>query len=671
MKKLFLILCVFISVKTFGAIDTNIVKSKISDVTVFFNGAQVTRTAEIKLKKGKHLLIFDELPQEINPASIQIAAIEKCKILSVKHQFKGNNMSEKDQKVLDLEAKVKQFENKIKEIKNKSRAFDLEEKLLLDNSRLNRDNKGSNVKEIKEAADYYRVRLNEIMQGRLLLFSEVEDINKQLQETYKSLNELVSKKLKTYSQIYVAIECESDVSNNIKASYYISSAAWTPSYDFRVDDITKPLVIVYNADVFQTSGENWENVNITLSTNNPSLSGNKPELVAWQVGTNPYQSNNVQKSVSSNLKGKVTEPDNYTSIPYANVVLMKGDQIITGTTTDVDGQYIFKSIPSGLYTLKVSFIGYKGYEIQNLNIQPNMENYHNVVLYANSQNLQEVVVSSNITQIIDKGYTVATDDIKKIPARSAQGMATSVNGFTYDWSDDTQSKFDYMENNSSYERKQKVSTTDYISNSMKSGVTNLEYAIEIPYSIPSDGQNYSIKIKESSLPVIYLYHAVPKLETDVFLSAEITEWNVLNLLSGKINIYYQGTYTGESFIDANNASDTLSVSLGRDKGILIQREGNKEKFDKKTIGSNIKETIAWDITVKNNKDAKIKIIIEDQYPLSYRKTVEVLLMEALNAKIDEKTGKLIWELELNPGDKKVMNFIYSVKYPKYTNLLVE
>ena len=146
-----------------------------------------------------------------------------------------------------------------------------------------------------------------------------------------------------------------------------------------------------------------------------------------------------------------------------------------------------------------------------------------------------------------------------------------------------------------------METANYISNTLKSNVSNLEYVIEIPYTIPSDGEDYSIKIKEVSLTVDYIYHAVPKLDNDVFLTAEIVGWTELNLLSGKSSIYYQGTFTGESYIDANQAGDTLNVSLGRDRNIIVKREGSKEMNDKQILGKNIKETLGWNITVKNNK----------------------------------------------------------------------
>ena len=216
-----------------------------------------------------------------------------------------------------------------------------------------------------------------------------------------------------------------------------------------------------------------------------------------------------------------------------------------------------------------------------------------------------------------------------------------------------------------------VETSNYISNTLKSNVTNLEYTIEIPYSIPSDGEDYSIKIKEVSLTVDYVYHAVPKLENDVFLTAEIVGWTELNLLSGKSSIYYQGTFTGESYIDANQAGDTLNVSLGRDRNIIVKREGSKEMNDKQILGKNIKETLGWNITVKNNKSAKIKIIVDDQFPVSEKKSIEVERLDYSNAKLEDKTGKLSWELQIEPNDKKVVSFKYSVKYPKYVNLMIE
>ena len=119
MKKLIIILTVLISKNALSSVDTIQTKSNITDVTVFFSGAQVTRHAEIKATKGKHLVIVDKLPNEINPQSIQVNGIDNCKILSVKHRLIYPTENKKDKDELDLENKIDLQELKIKEIKNK------------------------------------------------------------------------------------------------------------------------------------------------------------------------------------------------------------------------------------------------------------------------------------------------------------------------------------------------------------------------------------------------------------------------------------------------------------------------------------------------------------------------------------------------------------------------
>ena len=677
MVKILILVALLIVNTAYGSeIDTLLTKSKITNVTVFFSGAQITRNANIKLSKGKHLLLIDKLPQEINSQSIQVEKISNCKILSVKYELKFQNGAKKNADILAIETKIKNLELKIKEIKNKIEVFDLEEKLLLDNSLLSKKNDGSAINDIKLAADYYRNRLNEIRQGKLTSISDADLINDEIQKLNSQLNVINSKDYKTYSQIFVTIDCEKEITTDLKFKYYVSSAGWQPLYDFRVDDITKPLSIVYNADVFQSTSEDWKNVNIKLSTNNPSLSGNKPELSTWYIDR---KNSNVNKQISngiSTLKGTILDNETNEAIPFAYIKVMNGNETITEGMSDFDGNYTIKPINSGRYIVKVSSIGYNTTQTSDVYLTSDEVVYLDFKLNSSVINLEEVQVSTYKKPLISRdesssGGTVSSESIAKMSGRSATTVAgvysksKPLYNLRGSRSEGSTAYIDGIKANNN------IVSTNYISNTLKTTVTNLEYSIEIPYTIPSDGENYSLKIKEVSLPVNYIYHAVPKLDNDAFLTAEITDWSQLNLLSGKSSIYYQGTFTGESFIDVNQANDTLNISLGRDKNIFVKRDGNKELFDKRVIGNYIKETIAWDITVKNNKDNKIKIIIEDQFPVSEKKSIEIEQLESSNAKLDAKTSKLNWTLELEPNEKKVLQYKYSVKYPKFSNLIIE
>ena len=106
--------------------------------------------------------------------------------------------------------------------------------------------------------------------------------------------------------------------------------------------------------------------------------------------------------------------------------------------------------------------------------------------------------------------------------------------------------------------------------------TNLEFNITIPYDIPSDSKQYTINIQDFSLPATYEYYCAPKLDREAFLLARITGWENYNLLSGEINLFFEGTYVGKSHLNVRNTNDTLDLSLGRDKGIVVTRVKMKD-----------------------------------------------------------------------------------------------
>lgn len=668
MKKILLILSLLITVNSYSnEIDTLKLNSQIKDVTVFFDGAQITREVKINIVKGKHLLVFEKLPAEINPQSIQIENNQKGEILSVKHVLSHPN--EKSKIVLEYDEKIKQQEIKIKEVANKISVYKIEEKILLDNSILNKKSEGSTITEIREASIFYRSKLNEIKQNKLKLVIELDLIKEKIQELYLELNKKVLQENKTYSKISFVIDCETAINSNFRISYYVSSAAWAPLYDFRVKDIKEPLNLVYNANIFQSTGEDWKNVNLTLSTNRPSLSNSKPELATWFINRrNSYKKKNIIEGQSA-LKGKVSDRETEEPIPFANIVVYKDGKMITGSTTDFDGRYTIKPIASGYYDVRVTYIGYENIEMKGVVLNADKITFQDFKIKPSAALLQEVQIVDYMVPLIDKdesfsGRTITAEEISKMPGRS-------VNSFTSTYGDDRGSRNDNVVLGD--ELGSKSDNVVYFVDGYESNtnITSLEYKINIPYTIPSDGNDYNVKIKEVKVPVEYVFYSTPKLDKDVFIIAEINNWSILNLLSGKSSIYYKGTFTGQSEINANSTEDTLKISLNRDKNIIVERTLLKEKNEKLFIGKNIKETINWSIIIKNNKANKIKIIIEDQFPISENKSVEIERIEYSNGKVNDKTGQVVWELELKPNEKKELILKYLVKYPKYMDLTVE
>ena len=199
---------------------------------------------------------------------------------------------------------------------------------------------------------------------------------------------------------------------------------------------------------------------------------------------------------------------------------------------------------------------------------------------------------------------------------------------------------------------------------LKQGMLNTNFEIDLPYDITSNGLAHSINIKEAEIQSNLKNYAVPKLDADAYLLAEITNWENLDLILGNANIIMDDTYIGKSFIDPNTTADTLNLSLGKDKRVGVKRTLIKDASTSKTKDANTKQTFTYELLVKNNKVKDINIVLKDQYPLTNIKEIETELIDDGGAAVNTELGVVTWKLNLKPGESKKVRFIYTVKYPK-------
>jgi len=195
-------------------------------------------------------------------------------------------------------------------------------------------------------------------------------------------------------------------------------------------------------------------------------------------------------------------------------------------------------------------------------------------------------------------------------------------------------------------------------------VTSRIYSIDLPYTVLSNNKPFHVAIKKASVAAKYIYMAVPKLDPDAFLTAEIHDWEDLELLNGEAQLFFEGTYQGQVYIDTRTIQDFLRLSLGRDKNVVLLRTKIKD-FSKNKFLSDKKEiAMGYEIGIKNNKQAPIDIIVEDQLPLSTQKEIEVKTDDISGAHLDATTGKLRWTLRLSPKEDRKLALKYRISCPK-------
>lgn len=624
MKKLILLIAL-VQTLSLSAQEKNEreISSEVSKVSVFFENAQITRQKKLTVNAGKTILKFVDLSPYIQAKSVQAKLKGNVTVQMVNHQLNYLDNLEKSAELIKLEADYRSLEHEISVEQAHVSVIDEEIIFLMENRKIGGKNQELSVANLKEASQFYSARLTTLKLERIGRQKKVSDLNIKLQNLRKQMNTLSAKKEYPSGEVLISVESKSQETVSVELSYLVDNAGWYPSYDVRAKSIEDPLEIIYKANVHQNTKVDWDNVELTFSSNNPGLSGSAPELLTYFLN---YGSVPPNYKVSINeVSGRVLDSQGY-PIPGTNVVV-KGSTI--GTLTDMNGNFSL-AIPSGANTLSFSYIGYLSQEI------PIRQAEFTVIMQEDIVSLDEVAVSA-----------YAVEDYESTPSVPRLARASSP------------------------QLKKKETSSLALPTVQLENQTNVEFKIDMPYSVKSDSRNYVVNMTAYEVPASYEYYCVPKIDTDAFLLGYVTDWEKYKLLEGEANIFFEDTYIGKSILDVRFIKDTLSVSLGRDKGVVVNREKIKDLTSQKLIGAKKEETRAWRISVKNNKSQDIKMILLDQVPVPTLDEIEVDLKEASKGKRNVESGEIKWELELDSNESQELILRYSVKYPKSRNLVFD
>lgn len=663
MKKLSLSLVLLCSLFiAFADDNSKNIESKIEKVTVYLDGAQITRTAKTAVGTGKTELVFGGLSPYLDKSSVSIEAKGNVNVLSVVQQMNKLNEQKKKAEVEIIEKRKELFAEKLQDEQTQKLIDDQLLIMLSKNQQVNSQHTDLKVVDLKAALDYHEQRMREVRASQLAHDRAIDKLSDTIIKLEAQLKAMNAKNDPSTSDLVVTVESKAGGSISFEISYFVNYAGWFPTYDLRVDDITKPLNIAYRAHVHQNTGEDWKDVKLTLSNAEPKITGVIPKLNTWYVanGTGykaPSVYNNTQYpgrypvAGIAEVKGKVYDD---TGEPLIGAtIVVKGTTI--GTSTDYDGNYSLK-LPYGQNYLTVTYIGYNTQDI------PVFASEINIRMTQTKVALNEVTVASSKYESKMSSQQIVSMDVLK--ARAA---------------DREFEQYGYLNTTPGVTTIGRLAKTEELGGSVQQNIntsetfspTTYSFEIETPYTILNNGKTYTVDIKSQDIPVDYIYVTIPKLDLDAFLTARIIGWEEYNLLDGEANLYFEGTYLGKTLLNTSAEDDTIELSLGRDKNVSVTRAKLKD-FSKKTFFGDKKiASRAFDITVRNNKKQPINIVVLDQFPVSTQKEIEVDKQEYKDATLDEATGQLKWVLQIPAASEKKVGLKYAIKYPKYYSVQVE
>ena len=590
--------------------------NQIKEVTLFLSGAQVFETATGTLPAGETVLLVKGLSPFLDEKSIQVKGQGNFIIQAVNKRLDFLHEKEEGEKAKALEKEIAEIEKRQSNLRNRIQVLGTKMSVLSANKSIGGSQAGTSMTALKTTLDFFDAEHTKIANEELQINAQLAANDQEIEVLRNQLYALQQSDDKAKAEIRIRVKATNAGPATFQINYLVANAGWYPKYDVRVKSITEPLQLQYKAEVYQNTGGDWKNVKLRLSNANPNQSGQAPSLEQWQlnfVGLAVPRNFNLPQLPGS-ISGQVLD---HRDAPLAGVsVLVKGSTL--GTVTDQEGKYSLV-LPKNESTLVFSFVGKQIEERQVSN-----ESILNVTL------IDEGTIIMN--EVADAVFNEKS--LKQLPF--------------------------------SAENAQEELLTQLVFNP-----TTVEIEVAEPYSIKSNGERTLVDLKTYEIPASYRYTAIPKLEKDAFLQAEISDWSQYSLLEGESNLYFEDGFVGRSILNPNALQDTLQISMGRDRSIVMQREKVDQFSKKRTIGANITESRGYEITLKNNKSQAVTLQVKDQIPVSVNSSIEITTGELSGGVLDPVTGIVTWEIILPPGGQQKLSLSYEVKYPKSERVILD
>ena len=558
MKINFLLTFILLGCSLFANEPVN-VKSSLTGVTVYMQGAQLQHKANYSIKAGISEVIVEGISPQISASTIQVKATGAVVILDSKYEFyypqpaTNTNTGELPPKIRAaikaLEDSLRLVNFELRDINDEIEVLVAARKIIISNGAVKGQGKvNDSIQLLKSTVDYYTTKVSELNKKISSLDRQKVKKADLIASLDTRLNDLrnyaeqnnPTPEIKGIPRIVITLMAKEAAAGRIDLTYLASNAGWTPLYDIRSEAASGKISLTYKAQVRQQTGLDWNDVKLSISTNNPYANKTKPELSPWYID---YQEFRKQLQEKAKLR------------------------------SDAYGDDVPASVNSSAMNM---------------------------------------------------GFLYSTNGATFEPA------ALGAEAFT----------------------------------TIVQQLISAEFKIDLNYSIASDNQVRMVLVKQSELNTSFRYYAVPKLDPGVYLVAQMTKLDELQLVPAKANIFFDGTYIGETYIDPTTMNDTLNLSLGKDPNIIVKRTLLKDQSKERVIQDKKERNFAYSIEVRNLKSSEIDLVIQDQVPLTTNPEITIEKSIIGKGTLDEKTGLVEWKLKLKARENQTFDYEFKVRHPK-------
>ncbi|MEO0453464.1 MAG: DUF4139 domain-containing protein, partial [Verrucomicrobiota bacterium] len=139
------------------------------------------------------------------------------------------------------------------------------------------------VTDLKELVDYYSSQTQDIALRLRGIERETTELREEINRLRRQLKEIQNPGKPQTRKIIVMAKADQGTRSQIQVDYLIGNAGWQPQYDIHASSDSTEIELTTYGVIRQRTGEDWEDVNLTLSTARPSVGTAIPELTPWTL----------------------------------------------------------------------------------------------------------------------------------------------------------------------------------------------------------------------------------------------------------------------------------------------------------------------------------------------------------------------------------------------------
>lgn len=277
MKRIIFCLLLFAFTATVNAKEIT-TEVTVNQATVYLKGAKVTANTTINLTRGKNFVRLENLPRDLNVNTISVQIPKSVDMMSILPEIQKTKPHEADAEEKKLLDEISKNNKQIELINIQTRALTSEKGILEANKQIVPHEKATNLEQLEKLLALYTKKVLEIDNAIFTLNEKRQDFQTKNQELNDKINKRKPQVKPLNYDVVLELDSKSDQSCEIVISYLVEEAGWVPSYDVRAQTGKKAVELTYKGKIYQNTGQEWNNIKLSVSSYRPNLNTQRPIL---------------------------------------------------------------------------------------------------------------------------------------------------------------------------------------------------------------------------------------------------------------------------------------------------------------------------------------------------------------------------------------------------------